>query len=49
MRVLVVTKTTLNVESFMGTIMATGIAVSNGILLLYFANNARLVDPRLSP
>jgi multidrug efflux pump subunit AcrB len=33
--------TTLNVESFMGSIMAVGIAVSNSILLVSFANEAR--------
>jgi CzcA family heavy metal efflux pump len=36
-----VTGTTLNVESFMGSIMAVGIAVSNSILLVTFANQAR--------
>ena len=35
---LAVTGTTLNVESFMGAIMAIGIAVSNSILLVSFAN-----------
>jgi len=39
---LALTKTTLNVESFMGTIMAVGIAVSNSILLVSFANDHRL-------
>jgi multidrug efflux pump subunit AcrB len=38
---LVITGTTLNVESFMGSIMAVGIAVSNSILLVSFANEAR--------
>ena len=45
---LAVTGTTLNVESFMGAIMAIGIAVSNSILLVSFANQSRAEDPRLS-
>jgi multidrug efflux pump subunit AcrB len=36
------TGTTLNVESFMGAIMAVGIAVSNSILLVSFANEVRV-------
>ncbi len=36
-----VTGTTLNVESFMGAIMAVGIAVSNSILLVSYANEVR--------
>ena len=39
---LAVTHTTLNVESLMGAIMAVGIAVSNSILLVSFANDARV-------
>jgi multidrug efflux pump subunit AcrB len=39
---LLVTHTTLNVQSFMGGIMATGIAVANSILLVTFAERARL-------
>jgi multidrug efflux pump subunit AcrB len=35
------TGTTLNVESLMGTIMAVGVAVSNSILLVSFANDVR--------
>jgi len=35
------TGTTLNVESLMGTIMAVGVAVSNSILLVSFANEVR--------
>src|SRR5262249_33170271 len=35
------TGTTLNVESLMGTIMAVGVAVSNSILLVSFANDLR--------
>jgi CzcA family heavy metal efflux pump len=44
---LVLTGTTLNVVSLMGTIMAVGIAVSNAILLVSFANDARVADPDL--
>src|SRR5258708_11864809 len=33
--------TTLNVESLMGSVMAVGIAVSNSILLVNFANDLR--------
>jgi multidrug efflux pump subunit AcrB len=36
-----VTGTTLNVQSFMGAIMAIGIAVANSILLITFAERAR--------
>jgi len=36
-----VTGTTLNVESLMGSIMAVGVAVSNSILLVNFANDVR--------
>jgi multidrug efflux pump subunit AcrB len=39
---LAVTKTTINVESLMGSIMAVGIAVSNSILLVSFANDVRV-------
>jgi len=38
---LLATHTTLNVQSFMGAIMAIGIAVANSILLLTFAERAR--------
>ncbi len=38
---LALTHTTLNVESFMGAIMSVGIAVSNSILLVNFANDFR--------
>ena len=38
---LVLTGTTLNVESLMGSIVAVGIAVSNSILLVSFANDIR--------
>ena len=38
---LALTGTTLNVESFMGAIMSVGIAVSNSILLVSYANEVR--------
>ena len=38
---LAVTHTTLNVESLMGAIMAVGVAVSNSILVVNFANDVR--------
>jgi multidrug efflux pump subunit AcrB len=38
---LMVTGTTLNVQSFMGAIMAIGIAVANSILLVTFAERSR--------
>ena len=38
---LLVTHTTLNIQSFMGTIMAVGIAVANSILLVTFAEHSR--------
>jgi multidrug efflux pump subunit AcrB len=39
---LALTHTTLNVESLMGSIMAVGVAVSNSILLVNFANDVRI-------
>ncbi len=36
------TGTTLNLQSFMGTIMAVGVAVANAILLVTFAERARV-------
>ncbi|MGH9674756.1 MAG: efflux RND transporter permease subunit, partial [Bryobacteraceae bacterium] len=39
---LLATGTTLNVQSFMGAIMATGIAVANAILLVSYAERARV-------
>jgi multidrug efflux pump subunit AcrB len=39
--ILALTGTTLNVQSFMGAIMATGVAVANAILLVTFAEQAR--------
>jgi multidrug efflux pump subunit AcrB len=41
MLMLLATSTTLNVQSFMGAIMAMGIAVANSILLVTFAESAR--------
>jgi multidrug efflux pump subunit AcrB len=38
-----VTGTTLNLQSFMGAIMALGVSVANAILLVTFAERARLV------
>ncbi|HTI86530.1 MAG TPA: efflux RND transporter permease subunit [Alphaproteobacteria bacterium] len=38
---LIVTNTTINVESLMGTIMSVGISVSNSILVVSFANQLR--------
>src|SRR4051812_25459588 len=38
---LAVTRTTLNIESFMGAIMAIGVTVANAILLVTFAEHAR--------
>jgi multidrug efflux pump subunit AcrB len=43
-----VTGTTLNVQSFIGAIMAIGIAVANSILLLSFAERSRLEQHRSS-
>jgi multidrug efflux pump subunit AcrB len=45
---LALTGTTLNVESMMGAIMAVGIATSNSILLVSFANDVRVTEPGLS-
>jgi multidrug efflux pump subunit AcrB len=41
MWMLALTRTTINVESLMGAIMAVGVAVSNSILLVNFANDVR--------
>jgi len=41
---LLVTGTTLNIQSFMGAIMAVGISVANSILLVSFAEQARHVE-----
>jgi multidrug efflux pump subunit AcrB len=45
---LALTGTTLNVESLMGAIMAVGIATSNAILIVSFANEVRVARPELS-
>jgi multidrug efflux pump subunit AcrB len=39
--ILLVTGTTLNIQSFMGAIMAVGISVANSILLVTFAEHSR--------
>ncbi|PAW73253.1 MAG: acriflavin resistance protein [Pedosphaera sp. Tous-C6FEB] len=39
---LLLTGTTLNIQSFMGAIMAVGVAVANAILLVTFAERARV-------
>lgn len=46
---LVITGTTINVVSLMGAIVAIGIAVSNSILLVSFANEIRGENPDLTP
>jgi multidrug efflux pump subunit AcrB len=38
---LLITRTTLNIQSFMGAIMAIGVAVANAILLVTFAERSR--------
>ncbi|HEX6545521.1 MAG TPA: efflux RND transporter permease subunit, partial [Bryobacteraceae bacterium] len=43
-----ITGSTLNVQSFIGAIMAIGIAVANSILLISFAERARLASKSLS-
>jgi multidrug efflux pump subunit AcrB len=45
---LAITGSTINVESLMGSIMAVGIATSNSILLVSYANDAR-VERGMSP
>src|SRR5215472_7879429 len=39
--VLLITRTTMNIQSFMGAIMAIGVAVANAILLVVFAEEHR--------
>ncbi|WP_201750090.1 efflux RND transporter permease subunit [Tautonia marina] len=39
-----VTDTTVNIQSFLGTIMVFGVAVSNAILLVTFAEQSRVVE-----
>jgi multidrug efflux pump subunit AcrB len=41
---LYITRTTLNIESFMGAIMAVGVAVSNAIMLVSFGDRHRLEE-----
>jgi multidrug efflux pump subunit AcrB len=45
---LTLTGTTINVESLMGSIMAVGIATSNSILLVSFANEARAAEESMT-
>jgi multidrug efflux pump subunit AcrB len=45
---LVLTGTTINVESLMGSIMAVGIATSNSILMVSYANDTR-AERKISP
>jgi multidrug efflux pump subunit AcrB len=40
--ILLATGTTLNLQSFMGAIMAVGVATANSILLVVFAEKARM-------
>jgi multidrug efflux pump subunit AcrB len=42
MLALALTGTTLNIQSFMGAIMAVGVAVANAILLVTFAERSRM-------
>jgi multidrug efflux pump subunit AcrB len=44
---LLVTGTTLNIQSFMGAIMAIGVAVANAILLVTFAERSRVEGARV--
>jgi multidrug efflux pump subunit AcrB len=46
--ILFLTGTTINVQSLMGVIFMVGIAVSNSILLVEFANRLRLQDDRVT-
>jgi multidrug efflux pump subunit AcrB len=43
---LILTRTTLNIQSFMGAIMAIGVAVANSILLVTFAEEGRQESAR---
>ena len=43
---LYLTRTTLNIQSFIGAIMAVGVAMANAILLVTFAENRRLARAR---
>jgi multidrug efflux pump subunit AcrB len=44
--ILLLTSSTLNIESFMGMIMAIGVAVANAVLLVPFARERRLAGER---
>jgi multidrug efflux pump subunit AcrB len=44
---LLLTRTTLNIQSFMGAIMAIGVAVANAILLITFAEQSRVGGARV--
>src|SRR5207253_6768116 len=44
---LLITRTTLNIQSFMGAIMAMGVAVANAILLVTFAERSRIDGARV--
>jgi multidrug efflux pump subunit AcrB len=46
---LLATGTTLNIQSFMGAIMAIGVATANAILLVTFAEKLRRRDPQSDP
>ena len=43
------THTTLNIQSFMGAIMAIGVAVANAILLITFAEQSRVGGQARAP
>lgn len=45
---LLVSNTTLNVQSFIGIIMLSGIVVNNAIVLIDYMNQLRVLQPRLS-
>jgi len=45
---LALTGTTINVVSLMGSIVAVGIAVSNSVLLVSFANEVRQINPQMT-
>jgi multidrug efflux pump subunit AcrB len=45
---LALTGTTINVVSLMGSIVAVGIAVSNSVLMVSFANEVRVINPQLT-
>ena len=46
MVMLLLTGSTLNIESFMGAIMAVGVAVANAVLLVTFARARRMAGAR---